>query len=146
MNAPHQPEANEFIVKPIGFIRSPLAARTDAPRQGSEGTVEGELVIDEAYHEALLGLSPGQRIVILYWMHQAARDVLQVHPRHDYSKPLRGVFATRSPARPNPIALDTVEILAIDGNVIKVRGLDAIDHTPLLDIKTEVRRRMAEDG
>ncbi len=137
MDTPKQAAAREFAIRPIGFIRSPIKARAEAPCQGSEGSVVGELVVDEAYREALQGLEPGRRIVILYWMHQAERDVLQVHPRRDYSKPVRGVFATRSPDRPNPIALDTVEILEIDGNVLKVRGLDAIDNTPLIDIKSK---------
>ena len=125
----------EIVIKPIGFIRSALNDPKDAPRQGSESSVMGELVVDEAYREAFLGLKVGQKIVILYWMHLAERDMLQVHPRHDLSRPLRGVFSTRSPQRPNPIALDTVEIVEIHGMVLKVRGLDAVDGTPLLDIK-----------
>lgn len=125
----------EYIVKPIGFIRSPLGDIDQAPRQGSESSVAGELVVDPAYREALLGLAPGQKIVILYWMHLAERDMLQVHPRHDLSRPMRGVFSTRSPQRPNPIAVDTVEIIGIDGMLIRVIGLDALDGTPLVDIK-----------
>lgn len=127
--------AATFTVKPIGFIRSPLDDTRSAPRMGSEDTVTGELLIDEAYRDAMLGLEPGQKIMVLYWMHLAGRSVLRVHPRRDYSRPLKGVFSTRSPDRPNPIALDTVEIIAIDGTIIRVRGLDAVDGTPLLDIK-----------
>jgi len=130
-----QAALEEIVLKPIGFIRSPLADRDEAPKQGSEASIAGELVVDEAYREALVGLKPGQKIVILYWMHLAERDVLQVHPRHDLSRPLRGVFSTRSPDRPNPISVDTVEIAGIDGTVIRVIGLDALDGTPLLDIK-----------
>lgn len=127
--------ALELKVKPIGYITSPSGTTGDAPKMGSESSVVGELIIDERYKDAILGLAPGQKIVILYWMSLAERDILQVHPRRDYSRPIRGVFSTRSPQRPNPIALDTVEILDIDGMVMKVRGIDAIDGTPLLDIK-----------
>ncbi|MCE5336310.1 MAG: tRNA (N6-threonylcarbamoyladenosine(37)-N6)-methyltransferase TrmO [Desulfobacteraceae bacterium] len=130
-----QSVVEEIVLRPIGFIRSPFAEREQAPRQGSEAAAEGELVVDEAYSDAFLGLKPGQKIVILYWMHLAERDVLQVHPRHDLSRPLRGVFSTRSPDRPNPISLDTVEIVRIVGTTLHVTGIDALDGTPLLDIK-----------
>ena len=83
----------------------------------------------------MLGLEKGRKIVILYWMHLAERDILQVHPRHDLTRPLRGVFSTRSPQRPNPVSIETVEITGIEGTVIDVVGLDAVDGTPLLDIK-----------
>jgi L-fuculose-phosphate aldolase len=129
------PVLQEIVIKPIGFIRSPIKNLLEGPRQGSDASVEGELVVDETYREAFLGLTVGQKIVILYWMHLAERDMLQVHPRHDLSRPMRGVFSTRSPQRPNPIALDTVEITGIDGTRLKVRGIDAVDGTPLLDIK-----------
>ncbi|MHC1725435.1 MAG: tRNA (N6-threonylcarbamoyladenosine(37)-N6)-methyltransferase TrmO [Syntrophobacteraceae bacterium] len=130
-----QAAIQQIVLKPIGFIRSPVSDPEKAPRLGSESSVTGQLVIDEAYLEALFGLDKGQKIVILYWMHLAERDVLRVHPRHDPSRPKRGVFSTRSPQRPNPIALDTVEITGIDGTIIDVRGIDAVDGTPLLDIK-----------
>lgn len=125
----------EMVIRPIGVIRSTITEPHQAPRQGGEASLTGELVVDEAYKDAFLGLKVGQKIVILYWMHLAERDMLQVHPRHDLSRPLRGVFSTRSPQRPNPIALDTVEIISIDGTRLLVRGLDAVDGTPLLDIK-----------
>lgn len=124
-------------VEPIGVIRSPIRSAGEAPRQGREARIEGVLEVDERYREACLGLEPGQVIVILYWMHMGERDRLQVHPRGDRSRPLRGVFSTRSPHRPNPIAIENVEILGIDGTNIRVRGLDAFDGTPLLDIKCE---------
>ncbi len=130
-----EPDLKEIVIKPIGFIRSTIRNPHDGPRQGSEASMTGELVVDEAYRDAFLGLETGQKIVILYWMHMAERDVLQVHPRHDLSRPMRGVFSTRSPQRPNPIALETVEITAIENTRIHVRGIDAIDGTPLLDIK-----------
>jgi tRNA-Thr(GGU) m(6)t(6)A37 methyltransferase TsaA len=130
--------AQEIVLKPIGYIRSPITDLGKAPRMGSEASIVGELVVDEAYKDAFLGLQAGQKIVILYWMHFAERDILQVHPRHDLSRPLRGVFSTRSPQRPNPISVDTVEILKVDGTVLQVRGLDALDGTPLIDIKCVV--------
>jgi L-fuculose-phosphate aldolase len=125
----------KIVLEPIGVIRSPIADPADAPRQGSESEVRGKLVVDERYKEALLGLNKGWKIEILYWMHLAERDVFQVHPRHDVTRPLRGVFSTRSPERPNPISIGTVEIIGIEGTVIEVEGLDAVDGTPLLDIK-----------
>jgi L-fuculose-phosphate aldolase len=125
----------EIVLKPIGVIRSPVTDPEKAPRQGSEAALRGKLVIDEQYADAMLGMEKGRKIVILYWMHLAERDVLQVHPRHDLTRPMRGVFSTRSPQRPNPISIDTVEITGIEGMVVEVEGLDAVDGTPLLDIK-----------
>jgi len=123
------------VLKPIGVIRSPIASPDQAPRQGSESGISGKLVVDEQYRDALLGLEKGRRIVIVYWMHLADRDIQQVHPRHDLALPLRGVFSLRSPQRPNPLSVSTVEITGIEGTVIDVVGLDAVDGTPLLDIK-----------
>ena len=130
--------SNNYFIEPIGIIRSPVKSRSDAPKQGSESNVEGSLVVQEKYADAFLGLSPGQKILILYWLHLAQRDCLQVHPRGDRSRPIRGVFSTRSPDRPNPIGVELVEILKIEGNTITVRGLDALDGTPLIDIKCDV--------
>lgn len=128
----------EIVLEPIGIIRSPIKGRSEAPRQGCESGVEGELVVDERYGEALLGLAPGQKVFILYWLHLASRDCLQVHPRGDASRPLRGVFSTRSPDRPNPVGIERVEILSIEGTTLTVRGLDAVDGTPLIDIKCDL--------
>ncbi len=125
----------QIVLKPIGVIRSPITDPDKAPRQGSESAVSGKLVVDEQYRDALLGLEKGAKIVIVYWMHLAERNILQVHPRHDLTRPLRGVFSTRSPDRPNPVSIDTVEITGIEGTAIDVVGLDAVDGTPLLDIK-----------
>ncbi|MFZ2446815.1 MAG: tRNA (N6-threonylcarbamoyladenosine(37)-N6)-methyltransferase TrmO [Syntrophobacteraceae bacterium] len=136
MEPPEKMTCPEITIRPIGFIRSPIADRDTGPCMGSEGGIVGELVVDERYREALLGLCAGQKVVILYWMHLAHRDTLQVYPRRDHTRPMRGVFSTRSPDRPNPIALDTVEIVEIDGMVLRVRGVDAVDGTPLLDIKS----------
>jgi len=136
MQKPREESMQEIVLKPIGIIQSPISDPDKAPRHGSESTVSGKLIVDEQYRDALLGLEKGSRIVILYWMHLAERDVLQVHPRRDYTRPLRGVFTTRSPVRPNPISLDTVKVTGIEGTVIDVIGLDAVDGTPLLDIKS----------
>jgi L-fuculose-phosphate aldolase len=125
----------EIVLKPIGLIRSPIASPDQAPRQGSESGISGQLVLDERYKDAMLGLEKGRKIVIVYWMHLADRDIQQVHPRHDSTLPLRGVFSLRSPQRPNPVSVSTVEITEIEGTVIDVVGLDAVDGTPLLDIK-----------
>jgi L-fuculose-phosphate aldolase len=128
-------EKDALELEPIGIIRSPLKDPSQAPKQGSEASVEGWLEVKEAYRDALLGLEPGRKVLILYWLDRADRSRLQVHPRGDTSRPLRGVFATRSPHRPNPIAVETVEVLEIHGTRLRVRGLDALDGTPLLDIK-----------
>lgn len=128
----------EFRVRPIGVIRTNLKSIDEAPHQGGLSAIEGELVVDERYRDALLGIESFKKLVILYWMHLADRDTLQVHPRRDLSRPVRGVFSTRSPDRPNPIAMDEVEVLGIEGTVIHFRGLDALDGTPLLDIKCVV--------
>ncbi len=131
---------NRFLIEPIGVIRSPVKDVADAPKQGREGQVEGRLEIEERYRDAISGIRPGQRITILYWLHNADRSRLKVHPRGDLSLPLKGVFATRSPHRPNPIAVDEVRVTAIDGNTIHVQGIDAIDGTPLLDIKCYLKK------
>lgn len=130
-----QKDYGEITLCPIGVIRSPILEPQEAPKQGNESAVRGELILDERYREGLAGIEEGARIVILYWMHLAGRDILQVHPRGDRSRPMRGVFSTRSPDRPNPIALETVEVVLVRGTVIEVVGLDAVDGTPLLDIK-----------
>ncbi len=138
MKKPKEEAKLEIVLKPIGIIRSPITEPGQGPRLGSEAAVSGKLIVDEQYRDALFGLKKGSKIVIVYWMHLAQRDILQVHPRGDRTRPLRGVFSTRSPQRPNPISLDTVEITGIEGNVIDVIGLDAVDGTPLLDIKCVV--------
>ncbi len=125
----------EIILRPIGVIRSPVTEPAQAPRQGEEAAVRGQLIVEERYREGLLGIEEGSKVVIVYWMHLAGRDVLQVHPRGDPGRPVRGVFSTRSPQRPNPVSLQVVEVTRVRGAVIDVIGLDAVDGTPLLDIK-----------
>ena len=98
------------------------------------------LAFDPEYQEGLDGIAPGQTIVVLFWLHQASRDILKVYPRGDRTKGLRGVFATRSPVRPNPIAISELKVLAIHGNKLEVSGLDILDGTPILDIKKKISR------
>jgi tRNA-Thr(GGU) m(6)t(6)A37 methyltransferase TsaA len=120
---------------PIGVVESPLADPASAPKQGNEGSPEAWLVIEPDVLEGLDGLRPGDRLIVLTWLHRADRDVLRVHPRDDLSNPLRGVFGTRSADRPNPIGLHPVEVLEIDGPRLRVRDLEAVDGTPVLDLK-----------
>lgn len=131
----------EVTLRPIGVIRSSIADPGQAPRQGGESAVCGQLIVEERYREGLIGVEEGSKIVIVYWMHLARRDMLQVHPRGNPARPQRGVFSTRSPHRPNPISLETVEVTRVRGTVIDVVGLDAVDGTPLLDIKCVIENR-----
>jgi tRNA-Thr(GGU) m(6)t(6)A37 methyltransferase TsaA len=120
---------------PIGRVESNLTAPADAPKQGGEGAPEAWLVLDARVLDALDGTEPGDRVIVLTWLHRARRDVLRVHPRDDPRNPLRGVFGTRSADRPNPIGLHEVEIVAIEGDRVRVRPLEAVDGTPILDLK-----------
>ncbi len=123
-----------FEVRPIGVIRSRIVRREDAPKQGALAGTEAEIRILPEYAGALDGLSR-RKIIVLCWMHEADRETLAVHPRGQEDRPLRGVFSTRSPHRPNPISLHTVDLLDVSGCVLRVRGMDAVDGTPVLDIK-----------
>lgn len=121
---------------PIGWVRSALKRRADAPKQGYEGAPDARIHVEPSFRPGLDRLSPGQDLLILTWLHQSRRDVLTVRPRSDPSRPLHGVFATRSPDRPNPIGLHRVRLLAVeDGGVLHVTPLEAIDGTPVVDIK-----------
>jgi tRNA-Thr(GGU) m(6)t(6)A37 methyltransferase TsaA len=132
---------NKFHISPIGYVRSILKDRSDAPRQGWEGAPNARLEIYPAYVEALEGIQVGQDVWILTWLHEAQRSVLKVHRRGDISNPLTGVFATRSPDRPNPIGLHRATVLGVEaGGSLQVRGLEAIDGTPILDIKPVLER------
>lgn len=124
-----------FDLHPIGIVRSVLKDRGSAPRHGREGAPDAWLEIEPAYAPALDGLAAGRDIVVLTWLHRGRRDVLRVVPRHDPANPERGVFATRSPDRPNPIGLHRVRLLEIAGTRLRVAPLEAIDGTPVLDIK-----------
>ncbi len=119
----------------IGAVESALTDRSDAPRQGDEGAPDAWIVVDDSYTPALDGISVGDRLVVLTWLHLGRRDVLRTHPRSDTSRPEQGVFSTRSPDRPNPIGLHPVTVLAIDGVRLRVAPLEANAGTPVLDIK-----------
>jgi tRNA-Thr(GGU) m(6)t(6)A37 methyltransferase TsaA len=127
---------NATSLRPIGVVRSSLTARGEAPMQGSEGAPDAWVEIDPAFADALAGIAEGDEVILLTWLHLSRRDVLQVHPRGDRAKPLTGVFATRSPDRPNPIGLHRVRVRAVDGRLrLRVGPLEALDGTPVVDIK-----------
>ncbi len=124
-----------YDIRPIGYVRSSLEEAIGAPRQGYEGAPSAWLELLPSVEPGLQGLEAGRDIVLITWFHKARRDVLAVHPRRDDSNPLRGVFATRSPDRPNPVALHRVTIFEIKDGRLKVGPLEAIDGTPVVDIK-----------
>jgi tRNA-Thr(GGU) m(6)t(6)A37 methyltransferase TsaA len=124
-----------FEVKAIGRVESPLTDLESAPRQADEGAPEAWLVFELEMLEGLLSLRPGDEILVITWLDRARRDVLSVHPRGDTSRAQEGVFSTRSPHRPNPIGLHQVEITAIDGRRVRVRNLEVLDGTPIIDVK-----------
>ena len=124
-----------YSLAPIGFLRSPLKERGAAPRQGREGAPDAWLEVDAAVAEGLEGIDVGDELIVITWLHQAARDILKTHPRNDQTRPLTGVFATRSPDRPNPLGLHRVTVREIAGNKIKVGPIEAVDGTPVVDIK-----------
>lgn len=126
-------------VRPIGVIRSVLKARSEAPKQGSEGAPDAWLELHEWAAQGLQGLVVGDEIIVITWFHRGRRDVLQVHPRSDPRNPLTGVFATRSPDRPNPLGLHPVVVRAIDGRRLRIGPIEAIDGTPVVDIKPVLR-------
>ena len=125
----------DFSLVPIGRVESPLTDAAEAPKQGSEGGPDAWLVLEPRVLDALDGLEPGARVIVLTWLDRADRDTLRVHPRDDASNPLRGVFGTRSADRPNPIGLHEVEVLAVEGNRVRVSDLEALDGTPVVDLK-----------
>ena len=126
---------NRIVLRPIGRVESSLTDPETAPKQGYEGSPDAWLVFDPAVAPALDDLRVGEQIIVLSWLDRAQRDVLKVHPRDDLSVPLHGVFSTRSSDRPNPIGLHLVDILEIDGLRVQVSSLEAVDGTPVLDVK-----------
>jgi tRNA-Thr(GGU) m(6)t(6)A37 methyltransferase TsaA len=122
-------------LRPIGRIESPLRDLSDAPLQAHEGAPAAWLVFDDALAEALKDLGPGDEALLLTWLDRADREVLSVHPRSDPNNPITGVFSTRSPDRPNPIGLHRVTITAREGNRLQVQALEALDGTPIIDVK-----------
>lgn len=127
-----------YTVVPIGVMHCELKSREETPRNYDISEVVGELEIFPEYEEALDGVEAGQTVVALHWLHQAARDVLKVYPRGDRSRGLKGVFSTRSPVRPNPIAVSELKVRAIDGLRLTVQGVDVLDGTPLVDLKKKL--------
>lgn len=124
-----------FEVNAIGRVESSLTDLASAPKQGDEGAPDAWLVFEPAVLEALQGIHPGDEVIVLTWLDRARRDVLRVHPRGDVSRAQQGVFTTRSPHRPNPIGLHPVEIASIEGRRVRVRKLEALDGTPIVDVK-----------
>jgi tRNA-Thr(GGU) m(6)t(6)A37 methyltransferase TsaA len=124
-----------YILEPIGHVESPLNDPSEAPRQGDEGAPDAWLIIAPAFQEAARTIRPGMDLMLLTWLDRASRDVQSVHPRGDETRPEEGVFTTRSPDRPNPIGLHRVTVLDVDGLRLKVNNLEALDGTPLVDIK-----------
>ena len=124
---------------PVGHVESPLTDRASAPKQGDEGAPDAWVVFEPNMGEALDVLAAGDDVLVLTWLDRADRDVLQVHPRDDRSRPTSGVFATRSPDRPNPIGLHRVRVLEVDGLRLRVRDLEALDGTPVVDVKPVLR-------
>lgn len=124
----------------IGVLHGDITSREDAPKNFDESERFGTLEIYPEYLEAIDGIVPGQTIVVLFWLHKASRDILKVHPRGDTSKRRRGVFSTRSPARPNPIAISELKVQAVHANRLEVLGLDILNGTPIVDIKKMISR------
>jgi len=124
-----------YQVVPIGWVESPLTDRAQAPRQGDEGAPSAWLVFAPEVADAVRDLAPGAEVIVLTWLDRADRDVLVTRPRGDPARPLTGVFSTRSPDRPNPIGLHRVQIVAVEGLRIQVQPLEALDKTPVIDMK-----------
>ena len=121
----------------FGSIRSELTNRREAPRQGSEGAPDAWLEVEPWAAEALDGLAAGDEIIVITWLHQARRDVFKVHPRSDPAHRLTGVFATRSPDRPNPLGLHPVTVRAVEGHRLRIGPIEAVDGTPVVDLKPD---------
>ena len=126
---------SQYQVRPIGHVESSLVDRATAPRQGDEGSPDAWLVFDQGVAEGIRDLRAGGEVLVLTWLDRARRDVLAVHPRGDSRNRLTGVFSTRSPDRPNPIGLHRVRIESIEGLRVRVCNLEALDGTPIVDVK-----------
>lgn len=124
-----------YSVRPIGFVRSDLKCREEAPRQGREGAPNALIEVLPSYTKALHRMQVGDEIIIISWLHRARRNVMEVHPTGDASRPLTGVFSTRSPDRPNPIGLHRVKVLGMTRDRLHIGPIEAIDGTPVIDIK-----------
>lgn len=122
-------------VKPVGRVESPLEERSQAPKQGSEGAPPAWLLFEVEFGDALLGIEPGDEVLVFTWLDRADREVLRTRPRDDPANPIQGVFNTRSPDRPNPIGLHPVTVVEVDGLRLRVTDMEALDGTPILDLK-----------
>jgi tRNA-Thr(GGU) m(6)t(6)A37 methyltransferase TsaA len=131
----------QYLLQPIGYVRSPLKRLEDCRKQNWDGAPDAWVEIDPAFAEGLEGITVGSEAIVITWLHEARRNVLKVHPRGNPANPLRGVFATRSPDRPNPVGLHRVEILEVEGKGrFRVRALEVLDGTPVIDIKPVIAR------
>ncbi len=139
-------EGIDARLQPVGEIRSSLKQRSEAPRQGSEGAPDAWLEVYPSFAQGLDGIEPGDEVLVLTWLHEAHRDVLNVRPRSDPRNRLTGVFATRSPDRPNPIGLHPVVVRAVEGNRLRIGPIEAIDGTPVIDIKPVLKCAPAKIG
>ncbi len=124
-----------YEIAPVGWVESSLTDPASAPKQGDEGAPNAWLAFQPEVVEALAGIHAGDQVIVLTWLDRAEREVLRVHPRGDVTRPQQGVFNTRSPHRPNPIGLHRVEVTAIEGARVQVRNLEAVDGTPIVDVK-----------
>jgi len=131
---------NEYVLEPIGIIRSELKNTEDAPLFYTEGAPNAHLELSPSYWDGMQGMKVGDEIIVITWLHRAGRDVLKVHPRGDPSRPLTGVFLTRSPDRPNPLGLHRAKVLAINPGCFLIGPIEAIDGTPVIDIKPVVEQ------
>ena len=130
-----EPDDEQPALRVVGFVRSTLTSTTDAPRQGSEGAPDAWLDVNPAFARALHRVAGGDELWVITWLHRADRDVLEVHPRDDPDAPLTGVFATRSQHRPNPLGLHRVTVREVDGARLRVGPIEAVDGTPVVDVK-----------
>jgi tRNA-Thr(GGU) m(6)t(6)A37 methyltransferase TsaA len=128
-------QETDYSLSPIGFLHSPLKELGEAPNQGREGPPNAWLEVNVEVSAGLEGIAVGDELMVITWLHKAQRDTLKTHPRNDETAPLAGVFATRSPDRPNPLGLHRVTVLSIDGRRLHVGPIEAIDGTPVVDIK-----------
>jgi tRNA-Thr(GGU) m(6)t(6)A37 methyltransferase TsaA len=136
--------SNRFEITPVGRVESSLTDPESAPKQGDEGAPEAWLAFEPSVLEALDGIRAGDEVILLTWLDRARRDVLRVHPRGDVARAPQGVFSTRSPHRPNPIGLHRVEVTSIEGGRVRVRALEALDGTPILDVKPVLSSDVSE--
>ena len=125
----------EITLHPIGFLRSSLRSLEEAPRQGAEGAPDAWLEINPTFARAMTSIAAGDELVVITWLHRGDRSVLETHPRNDSTIPLTGVFSTRSPDRPNPLGLPRVTVREVAGPDLRVGPIEAIDGTPVVDIK-----------